>query len=101
MKRVNIQQDVESRQRIAAASPKVFPTEQVTESVNPEIVQQNGKTTEVPGTRITQSPQPSLSPRRKEDGRPRGRTKSIGLKETRLGFLLKYEAPASSALFLT
>ena len=49
MKRVNIQQDVESRQRIAAASPEVFPTEQVTESVNPEIVQQNGKTEEVPG----------------------------------------------------
>lgn len=49
MKRVNIQQDVESRQRIAAASPKVFPTEQVTESVTPEIVQQNGKTEEVPG----------------------------------------------------
>ena len=49
MKRVNIQQDVESRQRIAASSPKVFPTEQVTESVNPEIVQQNGKTEKVPG----------------------------------------------------
>ena len=49
MKRVNIQQDVESRQRIAAASPKVFPTEQVTETVTPEIVQQNGKTEEVPG----------------------------------------------------
>ena len=49
MKRINVQKDVESRQRIAVASPKVLPTEKVTESINPEIMQQNGKTTEVPG----------------------------------------------------
>lgn len=46
------------------------------------------------GTRTTQSPQPCQSPRRKEDGRPTGTYKKYRFDETRLGFLLKYEAPA-------
>lgn len=81
MKRVNIQQDVESRQRIAAASPKAFPTEQVTESVNPEIVQQNGKTTEVPGDENHAIAPAEPVPTSKEDGRPTGTYKSIGLRK--------------------
>lgn len=52
------------------------------------------------GTRITQSPQPSLSPRRKEDGRPTGTYKKYRFEETRLGFLLKYEAPAVFSIIL-
>ncbi len=52
------------------------------------------------GTRITQPPQPSLSPRRKEDGRPTGTYKKYRFEETRLGFLLKYEAPAVFSIIL-
>jgi hypothetical protein len=36
----------------------------------------------------------SRFPRRKEDGRPTGTYKKYQFEETRLGFLLKYEAPA-------
>lgn len=48
MKRVNIQNDVESRQRIAAASPKPF-TERTDERMNPKNEQQDGTSEEVPG----------------------------------------------------
>lgn len=46
------------------------------------------------GARTTQVPQMSRFPRRKEDGRPTGTYKKYQFEETRLGFLLKYEAPA-------
>lgn len=46
------------------------------------------------GARTTQLPQLSRFPRRKEDGRPTGTYKKYKFEETRLGFLLKYEAPA-------
>ena len=52
------------------------------------------------GARTTQPPQPSLSPRRKEDGRPTGTYKKYRFEETRLGFLLKYEAPAVISIIL-
>ena len=50
MKRVNIQNDVESRQRIAAASPKPF-TEKTDERMNPKNEQQDGTSEEVPGSK--------------------------------------------------
>lgn len=92
MKRVNIQNDVESRQRIAAASPKPF-TERTDERMNLKNEQQDGTSEEVSGARTTQLPQMSRFPRRKEDGRPTGTYKKYRFEETRLGFLLKYEAP--------
>lgn len=52
------------------------------------------------GTRITQPPQPGLSPRRREDGRPTGTYKKYKFEQTRLGFLLKYEAPAVYGIIL-
>lgn len=52
------------------------------------------------GTRKTQAPQPSQSPRRKENGRPTGTYKKYRFEETRLGFLLKYEVPAVYSIIL-
>ena len=49
MKRVNIQNDVESRRRIAAASPKPF-TERTNERMNFKNEQQDGTSEEVPGS---------------------------------------------------
>lgn len=46
------------------------------------------------GARITLPPKPSPTPRRKEDGRPKGTLKKYKFEETRLGFMLKYEVPA-------
>ncbi len=46
------------------------------------------------GMRITRNANRNPLPRRKEDGRPRGTYKRYKFEETRLGFLLKYEAPA-------
>ena len=71
MKRVNIQSDVESRRNIATAIPNALVTkpEIVTESRN---TQEDGK---FKGARITLPPKPSPTPRRKEDGRPKGTLK--------------------------
>lgn len=49
MKRVNIQNDVESRRRIAAVSPKPF-TERTDERMNSKNEQQDGTSEEVPGS---------------------------------------------------
>lgn len=46
------------------------------------------------GARITLPPTPSSTPRRKEEGRPKGTLKKYKFEETRLGFMLKYEVPA-------
>lgn len=46
------------------------------------------------GARITLPPKPSPTPRRKEDGRPKGTLKKYKFEQTRLGFMLKYEVPA-------
>lgn len=46
------------------------------------------------GARITLPPKPNPTPRRKEDGRPKGTLKKYKFEETRLGFMLKYEVPA-------
>lgn len=46
------------------------------------------------GARITLPPDPWPTPRRKEDGRPKGTLKKYKFEETRLGFMLKYEVPA-------
>lgn len=43
--------------------------------------------------RITKAPPSTRKKQRKEDGRPRGTFKRYLFEETRLGFLLKYEAP--------
>lgn len=46
------------------------------------------------GARITLPPCPSPTPRRKEEGRPKGTCKKYKFEETRLGFMLKWEVPA-------
>lgn len=52
------------------------------------------------GARTTQCPPLSRFPHRKEDGRPRGTYKKYPFEETRLGFLLKYEAPVVYSIIL-
>ena len=52
------------------------------------------------GVRTTQCPPLSRFSHRKEDGRPTGTYKKYRFEETRLGFLLKYEAPVVYRIIL-
>lgn len=62
MKRVNIQNDVESRRRIAAFSPKPF-TERMSEGMNSKNEQEDGTSEEVPGSEEdAMSPTEPVSP---------------------------------------
>lgn len=71
MKRVNIQNDVESRRRIAVGSPKPF-AESVNERINPETEQHDGTSAEVPGNEENPSsptePVPTSKRGRKANG---------------------------------
>ena len=52
------------------------------------------------GVRLTRKVNKPSQPHRKEDGRPKGTLKKYKFEETKLGFFLKYEAPAAYELIM-
>lgn len=90
--------------RAAAELPPVFlprlPGKKSTSVLNLKVKSRMGRPQKYRGTRLTQPPQQSRFPRRKEDGRPPGTYKKYKFEETRLGFLLKYEVPAVYSIIM-